>query len=327
MELQPAKALKRRTVRAVTNFEWTLIEKYIATHWPDVAGCPTGVAGAILAQDLVESLVHLRICCRGNRPKGESSQTLAKLIQRFNAAQFALFEVLHKHGARGVLHDVNGPTGVRYAANQEPVGSYSEAVWVTGQVFYLHCLGETDSEAYQAGVDRSGPGPRLDKEACVAKWNRIAPCGYEILEPVAVLQLATEREVVKAYGQFKAVTASPAGAGHLNHPSLQKRHGADNRGGQMAAPSKATEPTGDDIVKRLETLERRSKEQPKRLTKVEKIRKQRNDFSCKRRTKNPPEGWRKIYVAYNKKFPSDKSASSDTLRLSHDRNCQKCRTK
>ncbi len=91
-------------------------------------------------------------------------------------------------------------------------------------------------------------------------------------------------------------------------------------------PKRATGAAADDIVKRLETLERQPKEQPKRLTKSEKIRKQRNDFSCKRRTKNPPETWNEIYHAYNKKFPSDKDASPATLRLSHDRNCPKCRT-
>ena len=91
-------------------------------------------------------------------------------------------------------------------------------------------------------------------------------------------------------------------------------------------PKQVPEAAADDIVKRLETLERRPKELPKRLTQLEKIRKQRNDFSCKRRTKNLPETWSEIYHAYNKKFPSDKDASPATLRLSHDRNCPKCRT-
>jgi hypothetical protein len=92
-------------------------------------------------------------------------------------------------------------------------------------------------------------------------------------------------------------------------------------------PKRETEAAADGIVKRLETLERQPKKQPKRLTKSEKVRKQRNDFSCKRRTKNSPETWNEIYHAYNKKFPNDKDASPATLRLSHDRNCQKCRTK
>ncbi len=91
-------------------------------------------------------------------------------------------------------------------------------------------------------------------------------------------------------------------------------------------PKRETGAAADDIVKRLETLERRPEEQPKRLTKLEKVRKQRNDFSCRRRTKKSPETWNEIYHAYNKKFPSDKDASPATLRLSHDRNCQKCRT-
>ena len=91
--------------------------------------------------------------------------------------------------------------------------------------------------------------------------------------------------------------------------------------------SPTTGAASDDIVKRLETLERQPKEQPKRLTKSEKVRKQRNDFSCKRRTKNSPETWNEIYHAYNKKFPNDKDASPATLRLSHGRNCQKCQTK
>lgn len=94
----------------------------------------------------------------------------------------------------------------------------------------------------------------------------------------------------------------------------------------VEVPKQVPEAAADDIVKRLETLERRPIEQPKQLTKSEKIRNQRNDFSCKRRTKKSPETWNEIYHAYNKKFPNDKDASPATLRLSHDRNCQKCRT-
>lgn len=91
--------------------------------------------------------------------------------------------------------------------------------------------------------------------------------------------------------------------------------------------SKKAETAADDggLLKRVQMLERQS-EKPKRLTQREKIRKQRNDFSCSRRRKNPPVTWQKIYDAYNKKFPKDKAADPATLRLSHDRNCQKCRT-
>ena len=226
MASNPAQALKRRTVRAVVNSEWMMIERYLAKQHPDVVGIPTGVAGAILAQDLAESRFHLRICCRGNRPKGDDSQTLVKLIRRFNGAQFALFDVLFNYGARGILHDVNGPTGVHYSANQSPIGSFSEAAWLTGRVFYLHLLGESDSEAYQHASGKSGPGPWLNGEACVAKWSQIAPDGFEILEPVDVLRLATGREVVKAYASFKETTtpavtaATPTQGG--NKPSREQ---------------------------------------------------------------------------------------------------------
>ena len=104
------------------------------------------------------------------------------------------------------------------------------------------------------------------------------------------------------------------------------------KGGNATAVSVSTaaatppQPATDDTVKRVETLERLVK-QPKRLTQREKIRKQRNDFSCKRRTKKSAETWNVIYHAYNKNFPNDKDASPATLRLTHDRNCQKCRTK
>ena len=80
----------------------------------------------------------------------------------------------------------------------------------------------------------------------------------------------------------------------------------------------------DELAKRLTSVERQQKKPAKPLTKLEKIRKQRNDFSCKRRTKKTPDTWGEIYNAYNKKYPKDKDASPDTLRLSHDRNCTKC---
>ena len=89
---------------------------------------------------------------------------------------------------------------------------------------------------------------------------------------------------------------------------------------------RATKVANGDLVKRVEILERQRKERPKPLTQREKIRKQRNDFSCQRRTKKSSDTWQQIYDAYNKKFPSDKDASPATLRLSHDRNCKKCRT-
>ena len=79
------------------------------------------------------------------------------------------------------------------------------------------------------------------------------------------------------------------------------------------------------LTARVASLERRQSEKKKLLTPTEKNRKQRNDFSCKRRTKKTPDTWAEIYNAYNKKYPQDKDASPDTLRLSHDRNCTKCR--
>ncbi len=93
-----------------------------------------------------------------------------------------------------------------------------------------------------------------------------------------------------------------------------------------AMPEKPIEAQAKGLVERVESLERRLKEPPKLPTQREKIRKQRNDFSCKRRTQNSPKTWQKIYDAYHKQFPKDKDASPATLRLSHDRNCQKCRT-
>ena len=56
----------------------------------------------------------------------------------------------------------------------------------------------------------------------------------------------------------------------------------------------------------------------------EKIRHQRNEFSCQRRKEKPPQTWPEIFEEYSEKYPDDKKASSATLRLSHDRNCLKC---
>ena len=83
--------------------------------------------------------------------------------------------------------------------------------------------------------------------------------------------------------------------------------------------------TSVDTLERISAIERQQRKPPKQLTKREKNRKQRNDFSCKRRTKKTPDTWGDIYNAYNKKNPNDKDASPDTLRHSHDRNCTKCR--
>ena len=92
-----------------------------------------------------------------------------------------------------------------------------------------------------------------------------------------------------------------------------------------APPSGQDGKADDAMAMRVAALERQQTKTPKPLTKREKNRKQRNGFSCKRRTKKTPDTWAEIYNAYNKKYPKDKDASPDTLRLSHDRNCTKCR--
>lgn len=83
--------------------------------------------------------------------------------------------------------------------------------------------------------------------------------------------------------------------------------------------------TGDELQKRVASLERHRKKHAKPLTKTEKDRNQRIKFCCPRRRKNPKDTWNEIYHDYAEKFPSDKTASPDTLLHSHDRNCLKCR--
>ncbi len=53
--------------------------------------------------------------------------------------------------------------------------------------------------------------------------------------------------------------------------------------------------------------------------------KQRIRFCCPKRTKTPRDSWPKIYDAYNSQFPKDTTASSGSLRLTHDRHCLKCK--
>jgi len=82
---------------------------------------------------------------------------------------------------------------------------------------------------------------------------------------------------------------------------------------------------GDELQKRVASLERQEKKRAKPLTKTEKTRNQRIKFCCPRRRKNPPDTWNEIYHDYAEKFPNDKTASPDSLLHSHDRNCLKCR--
>lgn len=78
----------------------------------------------------------------------------------------------------------------------------------------------------------------------------------------------------------------------------------------------------NDLEERVASLEN-AKGVPKEPTKVEKIRKQRNDFSGKLKKKKPTLTWQEIYNAYHGKFPNDKKASPATLRHSFTRNPEK----
>ncbi len=73
----------------------------------------------------------------------------------------------------------------------------------------------------------------------------------------------------------------------------------------------------ESLTKRVISLERKIR---KKKSPIEKLREQRNKFSKPLRAKN--ESWPEIFVKYNAKYRSDKTASPDTLRLSFERNEQ-----
>lgn len=77
----------------------------------------------------------------------------------------------------------------------------------------------------------------------------------------------------------------------------------------------------EELQRTVASLVRQEKKREKPLTKTEKDRNQRIKFCCPRRIKKSQDTWNEIYHAYNKKFPSDRAASPDNLRQSHDRYC------
>lgn len=78
------------------------------------------------------------------------------------------------------------------------------------------------------------------------------------------------------------------------------------------------------IAQRVSALEKKAKLN-KPPTKMEVLRNQRIKFCCSQIRKNPKPTWSAIAIEYQQKYPKDNTAHADTLRLSHHRNCEKCR--
>lgn len=113
-------------------------------------------------------------------------------------------------------------------------------------------------------------------------------------------------------------TLAPAeSAADLEQPSKQGLTGTGESPEIAAVGSKSIEQRVGRVERQLQIA--------KKPTQAQRIRNQRIKFSCPRRRREEPEQWPKIYEAYSEKYPDDKTASSDTMRLSHERNCLKCR--
>ena len=103
-----------------------------------------------------------------------------------------------------------------------------------------------------------------------------------------------------------------------------------------AVETRSVEQTGDD-VSQLEAAtpafnkdsgEGVKKKRPRKSPEQDRIRTQRIDFATARLDENgnPHASWQTIYEEYAKKYPKDKDASADTIRLSVQRNPTKSDT-
>lgn len=159
--------------------------------------------------------------------------------------------------------------------------------------------------------------------------------GTRFLEAVVDRRTGEHEWLVELIGsndeKWRRTALAPMAVAVESLLEFAKRQDADEQlgktgGGASSTPvpnAKPPKAAADDIVKRLETLERQTKKPPKTPTKTERIRDQRIKFCCPKRRKKSQDSWNKIYHAYNQKYSDDKDASPGSLRLSHDRNCPK----
>ena len=108
-----------------------------------------------------------------------------------------------------------------------------------------------------------------------------------------------------------------------HEPNKLLAGGDEAESGQSEADGRrATGKKSDHIERRVARLESKIE---KPLRSDQTFVQQRLRFCCPRRTKTHHDSWSKIYNDYNAKFPKDEKASPDTLRLTHSRNCPKCK--